>query len=215
MVDPSKALVRLVTEFPSTIPVLTGEIVEALPEKHARAVAIRQAAQAFVISSEEEAQKAAGYLTRVHAELQEVEADRLAFSDPLTKLKKAWDAGFKPRKNELEIAKGALSLALGKYRQAEQAAKAKLLEASNASEETTPEERRALVVAATEDAPKLAGLRESITWEITGIDEALVPREFFSVDVAKIAARIKATEGTVQLPGVSFSRVVKLVPTGR
>lgn len=64
-------------------------------------------------------------------------------------------------------------------------------------------------------APKAAGVSQSKTWAIKSIDASKVPVEIFGavlrpVDEKAVLALIKATKGTIQIPGVEYEQTVSI-----
>lgn len=58
------------------------------------------------------------------------------------------------------------------------------------------------VVPVAPTAPVVEGISYRTTWKHQVIDPALVPREYLVIDESKIAAVVRATKGTLQIPGV-------------
>jgi hypothetical protein len=52
------------------------------------------------------------------------------------------------------------------------------------------------------DVPKVSGVSYSTRWKFRIVNEKLVPREFLSVDEAKIGAWVRSQKGQVTIPGV-------------
>jgi hypothetical protein len=50
--------------------------------------------------------------------------------------------------------------------------------------------------------PDVQGITYRTTWKHQVVDAALVPREYLVIDEQKIAAVVRATKGTLQIPGV-------------
>lgn len=73
--------------------------------------------------------------------------------------------------------------------------------------------QRALIVAGTEQPSQIGGTRLGEEIEIVILDPAAVPREFCKPHEPLIKAAIKA--GATSIPGVSFTRIAAVKPTGR
>lgn len=58
------------------------------------------------------------------------------------------------------------------------------------------------VVPVAPTAPKVEGVSYRSTWKHQVVNAALVPREYLVIDEQKIAAVVRATKGTLQIPGV-------------
>lgn len=194
--------------------VVAVEVTEAVTKAKAKASQIADLARAFAIHSDEDATKANACLQAVHRELKALEDERQRRTAHLVAEKKAIDALYAEPKTFLETGKAALSRALGTWQVEQARAKAALVAASTA-EAQTPEERRALIVAGTEEAPKLEGLRPVTTYEVRLVDESKVERACMSPDLAKARAIIEATGGETCPAGFAFEKIVKMVPTGR
>lgn len=70
-------------------------------------------------------------------------------------------------------------------------------------------------VAVAAQKPKAAGVATSKDWEITGIDASVVPTTFAGVeirpvDTAAVMRLIRASKGSIQIPGVSYKEVAKI-----
>lgn len=64
-------------------------------------------------------------------------------------------------------------------------------------------------------APKATGVSQSKTWKITGVDGSKVPVEFAGVEIRPVDERaimalIKASKGTIQIPGVQYEETVSI-----
>lgn len=63
--------------------------------------------------------------------------------------------------------------------------------------------------------PKVSGVSTSKDWEITGIDPKTVPMdlagvELRPVDTAAVMRLIRASKGTIEIPGVTYKQVAKM-----
>lgn len=63
--------------------------------------------------------------------------------------------------------------------------------------------------------PKVSGVSASKDWEITGIDPKTVPMsmagvELRPVDTAAVMRLIRASKGTIEIPGVTYKQVAKM-----
>lgn len=70
-------------------------------------------------------------------------------------------------------------------------------------------------VAVAAQKPKAAGVATSKDWEITGIDASVVPTNFAGVeirpvDTAAVMRLIRASKGSIQIPGVTYKEVAKI-----
>ncbi|MBQ6403803.1 MAG: hypothetical protein IJI27_07850 [Oscillospiraceae bacterium] len=69
--------------------------------------------------------------------------------------------------------------------------------------------------APTRSAPKVSGVSTARDWEITEINERMVPMSVMGavirpVDKAAVMRLIRATKGTVQIPGIAYKEVAKM-----
>lgn len=69
--------------------------------------------------------------------------------------------------------------------------------------------------APTRSAPKVSGVSTAKDWEITEINEHMVPMSVMGavirpVDKAAVMRLIRATKGTVQIPGIVYKEVAKM-----
>ena len=63
--------------------------------------------------------------------------------------------------------------------------------------------------------PKAQGVSTSKDWEITGIDASEVPMNFAGVeirpvDTAAVMRLIRASKGSIQIPGITYKEVAKI-----
>lgn len=70
-------------------------------------------------------------------------------------------------------------------------------------------------IAVVADKPKADGVSTTTDWEITGIDNSVVPCTFGGinirpVDVAAVKRLIKASNGTVNIPGIEYKTVSRM-----
>lgn len=210
----SAALVRVVQTDAILAPILTAEIVSGLDSKAEKAEKIAALAKQLKITNDDEEAQAAAYMTAIHAQHKAAEDERKAIADPLTQAKKALDARYKKTTEPLELAKAVLARVIGEYR-AEKARATALLLAKSTEEAQSPEDRRALVIAGTEEAPRLAGLREVTVYEVVCSEPEKVERAFLVPDVDKAKATIVASEGKVCPAGFTFTKRVEMRATGR
>lgn len=85
-----------------------------------------------------------------------------------------------------------------KARKAAEAASAKAAEREEHAATLPP----APVVTVAANAPKAAGEGTAKVWKYAITDAAAIPREYMAVDETKIGAVVRATKGTLQIPGV-------------
>lgn len=112
-------------------------------------------------------------------------------------------------------------------RQAEEEAARKLEEAIKLEEQGKAKEAEAAAstaavidtvaknIAVVADKPKADGVSSTTDWEITGVDSMLVPCFFGGinirpVDESAIKRLIKASNGTVEIPGIKYKAVARM-----
>lgn len=199
-----------------TITAITPEVSALANAERSTALAIRAATHEIVILDENDEINRARELQALHAKTKQLEDARMRIKRPLLDAGKAVDDLFREPIALVNAAKDAVSRALGAYRQEQQRQKDALLAAAPAA--ATAAESRALISAGTEEAIKIGGTRETVSFEIVITNAALVPREFCepSEALARAAAVQADKNGTaIQIPGMTITRVVKVVPTGR
>lgn len=188
-------------------------IAEVTQEKDL-AIQIRAAAAAIQIRDEPGAVKATQELKALHERHKALEAKRVSIKAPINAAAKAVEDLFREPLASLEIAKGAISRALGSYNESIARAKQAALNESRA-QTATPEQSRALLVAGTEQPTRIGGTREVESVEITITDASLIPREFCTPSESLLRQAHNQSGGRVVIPGVVFVVVKKIVPTGR
>lgn len=169
---------------------------------------------AFAIQTEDEYQEAGAVLREIQSRIKTVEERRKEWVDPLNKTVKSINGFFKPVVNEWESLVGDLKKAMADYqlRKQEEARKALEAAAQIAAEGNaigaTPEAQQyqALVAQGSAPPPKVDGISTRENWKFRITNEALVPREFLSVDERKVAAAVKLTKGNTQIPGIEVYR---------
>ena len=135
--------------------------------------------------------------------------------DTLDKKRKKWvevpkgiakdiDQTFKPLLDKLKEAKDMLKAKIGAWHIEQEFARQRALKAASQAAQAGDTEAtdRAIVVAATHEVGKLAGVNSCKTeWTGEVVDAAQIPREYLMPDLAKLQAVTKAHEGDVQIPG--------------
>jgi len=198
-------------------------------------VALTQA-RGIVIANVEQYTNAGTELLKVKKFLKDLEVERKKITDPLTKAKEAVMAFFNTPKDNATKAMNIIAGAMQTYddKKAEEARKenARLSEiARKESEKLSEKARKAeesgnlekaeelkrqalmketIVPSVSAEPVKIAGLasRENWTYEITDIN--LVPREYLCADEKKIGAVIRATKGTLSIPGIKAIKETKI-----
>lgn len=159
------------------------------------------------IQSHAALQLALGWTAEVKEKIDELEAKRCSFVDPLRESMAAINGFFKPAIESLKDAESALKNKIAGYSTACVQKRDKLL----ASVEAAPESERAAIIQASEatEPPKLAGLSIRETWSGSIVDvNALIDwavsnnrRELLNVDVGSLVAITKAKNCDPGIPG--------------
>jgi hypothetical protein len=164
--------------------------------------------QALTIASEEDCENVTDFIRQIKAQNKALEERKQSVTKPLLKVVEEIRGWFRPAQEWLTKAEGTLKGKLSAYRtevdQKNQEALRLLAEAAEAK-------NLAGVAAATQgfvQQPQVKGLTMTGTWGWHLVDADLVPREFLSVDPAKITAHIKAAGKSTpaSIPGIEFER---------
>ena len=164
---------------------------------------------------------------KVNRKMKELTDMRLSMTRPLDNSKSKIMAFFKKPIDILEQIKRNISLCMSAF-QSEQQRKAraeeerlrKLAEVEarelerRAGKVKSEEKREQLLQQAEEtknitpvvavEVPKVQGVATRTSWKYEIIDEKLIPRNFLKVDEVKLGQVVRATKGTLQIPGVKI-----------
>jgi hypothetical protein len=187
------------------------EIKQNLAPALVRAQALSEAE--MVVKSQADEITAAEVMKLLHQEIRTLENKRKEITDPMNAALKSVRGLFEEPLGHLSRAKAKVQSALSLYRTEIEARKAEQLD--KALDHPTADAQRIALEVSTAPATVLAGVRETTDYEIVVEDPAKVPAEFLVVDVAAIRKAVKAAEGRCEIPGVRFTAVKKLSPTGR
>lgn len=144
------------------------------------------------ITSEEDCRQVTDFIRKVKAENKALEERKQNVTRPLMGVVEEVRGWFRPAQNWLSQAEAVLKQKLADYRaevdRKNQAAMA-LLAAAAEQKDT-----RALAVATQQfvETPQVKGLGMRTVWDWKLVDPSAVPREFLSVDPAKVKAHIQA-----------------------
>lgn len=132
-----------------------------------------------------------------------------ALTDPINEALKQARALFQPAIKAIEVPERMLRDALGGYRVRQLEAAEAVREAATKAAESGDVE--ALHTALTVAAPATADAATTTVfrWAVDTINEAAMPREWLTADVAKLNALCRATSGQEEIepvPGVTFKR---------
>jgi len=137
------------------------------------------------------------------------------WEEPKSSAYKTWKNLCKKEKDMLEPIENSLSLVkenIGAYQ----------LKIENELEETAQKakEEYGVEIVARTDLPKLQGISSSTTWEIESIDLNLLPKfidgtALVKADESKIKKLIKNSKGTIEIPGVKYTKKKIVKTTGR
>lgn len=174
--------------------------------------------EGYKITNAAEQEQARELLLAVKEELDRQEEVRTSFVKPLNDVVRTINAYFKPALDHLKKSEVVLKEMIGRFVLQQREEQRKLLQAAAAAMETTT----AVQVAAGRDpaktlmqaaqdaaAPKLAGVtvREVYDWEV--VDEALVPREYLTVDASAVGKAVRA--GTREIPGLRIFKTTSVI----
>jgi hypothetical protein len=156
---------------------------------------------------------AAKQVATFKSELDGVEKDRKELTDPLNKVVKALNAKAKPATTFLETAIQILKTKMGQWQFQEEARQRKALEEAAAKAQAGDvAAAQAALVHVESQVPKVAGTSSREDWDFRITNEAQIPREFLTPDLARIRAYVKAAKSPNAIPGVE-AFPVKVIST--
>ncbi len=166
----------------------------------------------FEVTDPETFEQSATQRAKLKTELEEIEAERRSFTDPLNDVIKRINAKVKPATTFLDTAIKLIGASMGAFQQREEARQTAELEAAAALAQAGDVASATLALARVEsEMPKVAGLSSTDLWDFELIpgQEHLIPREFMKPDEVKIRAFVKAAKKENALAGVrSFVKKV-------
>lgn len=183
----------------------------ALANYQARAPQITQVVEVLPLTTPAEIDRATVVLRSIKALHASLEAERKALVGPLKTEAKEIDERYRAPRRELERVERLLKTRIADvHMRAEEERTAALQAASNAAKGGDTAAAHAAVVQAGAGAPETPGVSVRYEWGCMVENVALVPREYLTVDVAKIKTIAKAHGGgptpPEAIPGLKWHR---------
>lgn len=193
--------------------------VAALLTEAEKARLIQSYADGIVIEDDETAEAVAVRMNEFHALAAAHEAKRKSSTRAVIDLKAEIDQMYNAIIVPYEMAKKSCSLALGAYKERVDASH-RALTAASSDTTLSPDTRRELILSGSAEAPRFAGTKDLVTYEVTVDDIDKVPPEYIvkSVDVALVKARAAAADVAgvaFSEPGLTVKRISRTTSTGR
>ena len=177
-----------------------------------------QNSETLAIATQTDLDNANTILKIVKTKIKELDEDRKNLTQPLEKVKKSIIAKYKPALEMLAKAEGYIKrgiiafsekIEVERRKQEEKLRKqmeAKAMKAEDKGKVEKAEEIRQqaelTTVAPTVEKPSNISFTER--WYAVVSDDKAVPREYLSIDQAKLDAVARATKGSISIPGVIF-----------
>jgi hypothetical protein len=188
-------------------PIVTAAQVEASTLlAHAQQVAA--SVPTLTINTAEEYHQAAAGLVELKGRWKVVEDKRTSLVKPLNDVVKSINAMFKPVLDSWDTTMATVKRAMQDYQVREAEAQRKALEAAAAlaQQGQTGQEFTALVAQGSAMPAKAQGISTRVMWRWRVVDAAAVPREYLSIDPAKVDAVVKAQQDGAKIPGIEVYR---------
>lgn len=204
---------------------ISPETNEAIKE----ALKVAQDCTAITIKTAEDYQSAADLLKEVKSRAARLTEARQTITRPIDAAKKAAMALFAKPLDALLLVEGKIKRAIADYQyeaerkrltaeaaiRTKQEAERKRLEAqaerlreqgkaAKADEKLAKAEELSAPVVLESSVPKVVGVSSRTVWKYRIVDEAAIPRSYLTPDVKKIGQVVKATAGTLAIPGVEI-----------
>jgi hypothetical protein len=193
-------------------------------------------ARGVIISTDLQYTNAGVEMLSIKSFLKELEVERKKITDPIQKAKDAVMEFFNRPKNDATKAVEIIGKAMQDYqtkkeelarienarladiakKEADKLAEKARKEAERGNHAKAEElkqqaaMRSVIVPIVTVEAPKIAGLTTRTNWSYEVVDINLVPREYMCVDDKKLGAVIRATKGTLLIPGIKAIMTEKI-----
>lgn len=119
---------------------------------------------------------------------------------------------FAPYLEAARKAESILKTAIAQYHDKKRLEEAKVLEAAAKSDSSSA---RAIIDTAALAAPSVSGVSFREAYDVVIVDPKLVPREYLIVDEKKIKAVVKASRGTIMIPGVRVTQTTQVAASKR
>lgn len=162
----------------------------------------------LTIATAEEYQQAAAGLVELKGRWKVVEDKRTSLVKPLNDVVKSINGMFKPVLDSWDTTMAIVKRAMQDYQAREAETQRKALEAAAAlaQQGQTGEEFTALVTQGSAVPAKAQGISTRVMWRWRVVDVAAVPREYLSIDPAKVDAVVKAQQDGAKIPGIEVYR---------
>lgn len=191
---------------------LVSQAEQSTAVTNAKAGEILRVVEVCPLTNPAEEAQAAALLTHLKGLIKSVEAERKGLIGPMDKVVRKVNALYRAPRKELERVEALLKKRLGEAQAAREEARAKALAQVAQSTESGDTEgaQAALDTARDQEHGGHQGISYRDDWEIMLVNAHAVPREFMSVDVAKIRDFLKANPDG-QVNGCQIKRVKKVV----
>jgi hypothetical protein len=162
----------------------------------------------FQIQNQEDFELAGEALKWIKERWKNLEERRTRMTKPINEGLRQINDFFRPAKDPLERAEAILKSKVGAYTLAQREAQAKAMQEAAAAVQAGQRDQAAALVQATAPTPQIKGIAVKAKWAFRVVNEALVPREYLSVDPVKLEKAIwyADTERTPPrpIPGIEF-----------
>ena len=188
-------------------PIVTAAQVEA-STLLVQAKQVAAAVPTLTITTSEEYLQAGQGLVELKGRWKVVEEKRTSLVKPLNDVVKSINAMFKPVLDQWDVTMDVVKRAMHDYQVREAEAQRKALEAAAAlaQQGQTGQEFTALVTQGSAMPVKAQGISTRVMWRWRVVDATAVPREYLSIDPAKVDAVVKAQQDGAKIPGIEVYR---------
>lgn len=195
------------TAKPTDNPIVTAAQAEA-STLLVQAQQVAASVPTLTITTAEEYQQAAAGLVELKGRWKVVEDKRTSMVKPLNDVVKSINGMFKPVLDSWDRTMDVVKRAMQDFQVREAEVQRKALEAAAAlaQQGQTGEQFTALVAQGSAMPVKAQGISSRAVWRWRVVDAAVVPREYLSIDPAKVDAAVKAQQDGVKIPGIEVYR---------
>lgn len=165
------------------------------------------------IDSDEEAQAIGAVLVDVKTQLKLLKAEEEAITRPQREALDAVRGLFKAVSEKFIRAESTIKRLVSEYDQRRKEDERKALAA--ALDSPSEEGQRSLVNLASQAAPVLQGISVRDGFDFSVTDESLIPREYLTPDLKKIGGVVRASKGSIAIPGVAIIKKAVVSARGR
>lgn len=169
-------------------------------------------ARVFVVAGQEDLEFIGEVLQEAKGKLKNLEEREQTITKPMNAALKATRDLFAPAKKFLKDVEVELKLRIGEFRLREEQLNQALLQAASEAHAAEQPEAVAEALASVTHVANLPGITTYLKWTWVVGDEALVQREFLSVDPVKVNAWLKTQpkEATPEAAGLVFTQAVQV-----